>query len=366
MQLLRGDRNPIPFNARTQMSSDDAVDWVVFGLSLLGLSTVRLQHELVFNLSSVLSRNSHVGRFFSRKAHELLEFPVRLLLYLSWLLAVVSTRVVPFRLADALQKIVVLFLTILAPFFIFRGLKFVAVIVNFVATVIIKRQLWASYVEDALPLAIAALSLVVAILVFLGYLRKYTNLFESFVSLLDSFIGVTAALGLIMPIRSFVGCFSLLLDDQLDIGDLIEIRGVAGRLVKIGSLKVFLRKTGSRDMEIPGNDFLTYPYINHSHAGQRGARLEIYLRHEKGRDADFYRKLSCEITEFLSKAASVWRCRASYFSKDTESTDIDVYVPTIIVTWQVRNEVGQAYMSTRSNLVLELTEWLEERGIETC
>ncbi|GBG25131.1 Small-conductance mechanosensitive ion channel MscS [Hondaea fermentalgiana] len=352
-----------------------ATSWVVLGTGLAGLATIRAQHGFVVSLVTTLAEESQLAMLLVRKAVRLLSLPLTILLYMLWVYVTASSDLVPNVVQSIVQDLLALAALIFSPFLIYRILRYAEFAALFVAKERVRDPLIVEYLRNTLPLLVVVASVVLAIVDFLVYLRRARELSEAVISLLYSFVGVIVILGAITLFRDAVGSLTLLVDQEIKIGDIIQIRGVTGRVLRIGAVDVAVLQGGYRTMHLPSSDFLVWPFINHSKADRRGGVVRLQLRESVGppRSAEAYRCLARDIKTFLEADDAVQRCSVNFFASGSDVSHPSTHLPSrrlrtstscFLVVWETTPGPHLSYSRSRSGVVLRLTEWLESCNIQ--
>jgi hypothetical protein len=246
------------------------VGLVLLTVSLFLLSSVPIQVALVFRLVARLGSRYLARRHFVY-TERLMRRALQLCLVLAWLyllynsvewLTQVNLSTVWFVVLLVFGLPVVVYLwyksTVLAQYAIMN------------ATVRSRmRALYAKYLLDMLP----PFSLVTTCALVIVCYASVTQSWESSkntqwsdpLQLSRSFVTFLIAVGFTPTLRNVLGAATLIADLPFDVGDMVEMRGVAGRLVMIGATGVSIMRAGEAETTaLPGADFLHEPSINYT------------------------------------------------------------------------------------------------------
>jgi hypothetical protein len=246
---------------------DVSVGLVMVGLSLLLLSSVPAQVALLFRLVARFGSRYLTRRHFVY-TERLMRRAVRLCLVLAWL----------FLLYSGIQRLttadlsVVWFIVLLVfglPVVVYLWYKSTELAQYAIANASMRswvRELYAEYILDMLPPLALFSTVVLLVVCYISAIKGWDGteaVWSEQVS--GSFILFTIVIALTPTLRNVLGAATLIADLPFDIGDVVEVRGVAGRLVKIGATGVRIKRVGEAETTaLPGAAFLHEPSINHT------------------------------------------------------------------------------------------------------
>jgi hypothetical protein len=263
--------------------SNVSVGLVLVGLSLLLLSSVPVQVALLFRLVARLG-----SRYLARRhivyTERLMRRAVRLCLVLAWLLLLYS-GIQMLTTADlSVVWFIVLFVFGL-PVVIYLWHKSTELAQYAITNASMRsrvRALYAEYILDMLPPLALFSTVVLLVVCYVSAISAWAGpgavLTDQFTRSFASFMIIIA---LTPTLRNVLGAATLIADLPFDIGDVVEVRGVAGRLVKIGTTGVRIKRVGEAETTaLPGAAFMHEPSINHTahsdpRADVQGSRVPV-------------------------------------------------------------------------------------------
>eukprot|EP00512_Aurantiochytrium_limacinum_P006149 CAMPEP_0171513074 /NCGR_PEP_ID=MMETSP0959-20130129/1998_1 /TAXON_ID=87120 /ORGANISM="Aurantiochytrium limacinum, Strain ATCCMYA-1381" /LENGTH=328 /DNA_ID=CAMNT_0012051071 /DNA_START=46 /DNA_END=1029 /DNA_ORIENTATION=+ len=312
----------------SEESDVSVTSWVVLGGGIAGFFTVRAQHGFIVSLVSTLAEDSRVATILTRKGIRLLSQPTRILLYILWVYVIFSSKLFPEAFRSVISGLLALVALLFSPYLIYRLLRYAEFIAVFITAKQIRDPLLIEYLRSVLPFIVIVVSIVLGIINFLAYLHRAPELGEAVSSLFDSFVGIAIILGTVSLLRDVIGSITLLVDRDVLIGDIIQIRGVTGRVLRIGAIDVAIQQNGYNILHIPGSDFLAWPLINHSKAHRRENSIQLHFQSSHiQHTAVYYRDMLQEIKNCVERDPSVQKCSVVYLASGAEVQRLDMHVP---------------------------------------
>lgn len=246
-------------------------------VGLVGLVTVSAQRAFFFSLLEMLTLDLGSVHAFARKARELLSTSVLSLLVLLWLWVVSQSSVLPSGLDFFILQVLRLLFSVAFILTIYRVLRFLELIIIYWAKIFMRLPILTEYLRDVLPIAVVIVAGLLDLWVVGAVLDTFANFTDSLEALPQSFVGVAILVGLSGVMRDAIASVTLIVDGSIDLGDLVAVRGISGRVVRIGFTAVALRKPGEGVVNVPSGDFMLRPFVNHSSAAATGAKVYVRL-----------------------------------------------------------------------------------------
>lgn len=106
-------------------------------------------------------------------------------------------------------------------------------------------------------------------------------------------LGVGIGLGLQKITSNFVSGVTLLLENSIKIGDLIEIGGLTGTVRQLNARYAMIETADGRELLVPNEQLITSQVSNWTYSNERG-RAEIHVTIPHDSDAELARKLMLE------------------------------------------------------------------------
>ncbi len=256
-------------------------------------------------------------------------------------------------------------------------------------------RLFVYYLYDVLPLVVFVLVVVIGIVVVFRFTMQNIVALVGDSPFAYSLLLFTVLLSFTSTFENLIGSLTLLADGILDIGNLVEIRGVTGTLLFIGAMNVQLKQTGRSTINIPSKEFSKEPFITFDEISGYETSVVIHLIRFKdktfqsdtpensNRSESILRHIKTQLELFLFYECGMERCKVSFLTTDSlsksarsnctkalQETENRIWfpnqpiLPTFQLSWYETNLTDEKYMLSRSNTMLALHQFLHSKGIE--
>ncbi len=168
-------------------------------------------------------------------------------------------------------------------------------------------------------------------------------------------LGVGLGLGLQKIASNYVSGFTLLLEQSLRLGDMVEVGGRYGEVTRIATRYTVLRALDGTETILPNETLITAPVINHS-LSNRDKRISVPVQVAYGSDLDRVKAIMLEAAagndRVLQKPAPAVLLRS--FGESGIDMELAVWIDT--------PEAGE--LALRSDLNWAIWEGFQRAGIE--
>jgi len=168
-------------------------------------------------------------------------------------------------------------------------------------------------------------------------------------------LGVGLGLGLQKIASNYVSGFTLLLENSVRIGDMVEVGGRFGRVTQIATRYTVLRALDGTETVLPNETMITSPVINHS-LSDRDNRIFLGVQVAYGSDLARVRELM--LAAALAHAKVLQTPRPAVFLKNFGESGIDME----LAVWINTPDEGERVL--RSDLNWSIWDAFQREGIE--
>jgi len=208
--------------------------------------------------------------------------------------------------------------------------------------------------ERGLPNAIATIThYVVLVLIFILALAAGGVELSKF-TILTGAIGVGLGFGLQNVVNNFVSGLILLFERPIRVGDLLEVKGIAGEVTKIGFRSSTLHAFDGSDLIIPNADLISQQVVNWTLTGTR-RRIVIKIHVAHGSDPARVRDLLLETASAHPEVLKSPKPTAFFLGFGDSSLNFEVRL------WAPRPQVVP---DLTSEVTLSIVAVLSEAGIK--
>jgi small-conductance mechanosensitive channel len=167
-------------------------------------------------------------------------------------------------------------------------------------------------------------------------------------------LGVGLGLGLQKIASNYVSGFTLLLENSVRIGDMVEVGGRYGQVTQIATRYTVLRDLDGTETVLPNETMITAPVINHS-LTDKDNRVFIPVQVAYGSDLGRVKQLMLDIAEAHPKVLKAPRPAVFLMAFGESGIDMELAV------WINTPDEGERVL--RSDLNWSIWESFEREGV---